>query len=159
MIRNVKKTGLELDNTRWEREKRRARRGRNTRERAKTNLNGKGKCDPLFFLLNSQNKKSRREREKRGTRPNLNVVLLIYTGPFTVFVPVDQAFEILIQRFGGMEKASEEFNKNPDVLNSVSGCCCCCYFFSLLVSSSSFLSKNKSVYRLQESNYQSEKNT
>ncbi|XP_057371625.1 WW domain-binding protein 11-like isoform X1 [Daphnia carinata] len=40
-------------------------------------------------------------------------------GPFTVFVPVDQAFEILIQKFGGMEKASEEFNKNPDVLNSL----------------------------------------
>lgn len=40
-------------------------------------------------------------------------------GPFTVFVPVDQAFEILIQKFGGMEKATEEFNKNPDVLNSL----------------------------------------
>ncbi len=74
--------------------------------------------------------KIRNQGEKRSTRPNLNVVLLIYTGPFTVFVPVDQAFEILIQRFGGMEKASEEFNKNPDVLNSVSGCCC---FFPLLL--------------------------
>ena len=41
-------------------------------------------------------------------------------GPFTVFVPVDQAFEILVKRFGGMEKATEEFNKNPEVLNSVS---------------------------------------
>lgn len=45
----------------------------------------------------------------------------LLSGPFTVFVPVDQAFEILIQKFGGMEKATEEFNKNPDVLNSVSG--------------------------------------
>jgi hypothetical protein len=35
-------------------------------------------------------------------------------------VPVDQAFEILIQKFGGMEKASEEFNKNPELLSSVS---------------------------------------
>jgi len=42
------------------------------------------------------------------------------SGPFTVFVPVDQAFEILIQKFGGMEKASEEFNKNPELLSSVS---------------------------------------
>lgn len=37
-----------------------------------------------------------------------------------MFVPVDQAFEILVKRFGGMEKATEEFNKNPEVLNSVS---------------------------------------
>lgn len=48
------------------------------------------------------------------------VLYLFAIGPFTVFVPVDQAFEILIQKFGGMEKATEEFNKNPDVLESVS---------------------------------------
>lgn len=40
-------------------------------------------------------------------------------GPFTVFVPADQAFEIMIQRLGGMEAATEQFNKNPDQLNSI----------------------------------------
>lgn len=40
-------------------------------------------------------------------------------GPFTVFVPVDQAFEVLIQRFGGMEVAEKQFNENPEVLTSL----------------------------------------
>jgi len=40
-------------------------------------------------------------------------------GPFTLFVPVDEAFEVLIERFGGKEKASEEFEKNPEVLEGL----------------------------------------
>lgn len=35
-------------------------------------------------------------------------------------MPVDEAFEVLIERFGGKEKASEEFEKNPEVLEGVS---------------------------------------
>ena len=37
-----------------------------------------------------------------------------------MFVPLDQAFEVLIQRFGGLEVASEQFAKDPEVLTSVS---------------------------------------
>ena len=41
------------------------------------------------------------------------------TGPFTVFVPVDQAFEILISKLGGMEVATAAFDKDPELLTSV----------------------------------------
>lgn len=60
------------------------------------------------------------KKECNSISPFSFVLYLFAIGPFTVFVPVDQAFEILIQKFGGMEKATEEFNKNPDVLESVS---------------------------------------
>jgi len=40
-------------------------------------------------------------------------------GPFTVFVPVDQAFELLIERFGGKEEASKQFEENPEVLEGL----------------------------------------
>lgn len=36
-----------------------------------------------------------------------------------MFVPLDQAFEVLINRFGGMEAAEKEFNDNPEVLTTV----------------------------------------
>ena len=45
-------------------------------------------------------------------------------GPFTVFVPLDQAFEALIERFGGKNKAADEFEKNPEVLEAVTHISC-----------------------------------
>jgi len=36
-----------------------------------------------------------------------------------VFVPLDQAFEALIERFGGKNKAADEFEKNPEVLEAL----------------------------------------
>ena len=49
-----------------------------------------------------------------------SLLFYLIPGPFTVFVPLDQAFEVLIQRFGGLEVASEQFAKDPEVLTSVS---------------------------------------
>jgi hypothetical protein len=60
-----------------------------------------------------------------------------------VFVPLDQAFEVLIQRFGGLEVASEQFAKDPEVLTSVSYL----IFFLLLQSAIYVLTtENRSLY-------------
>ena len=60
-----------------------------------------------------------------------------------MFVPLDQAFEVLIQRFGGLEVASEQFAKDPEVLTSVSYL----IFFLLLQSAIYVLTtENRSLY-------------
>ena len=54
-------------------------------------------------------------------------------GPFTVFVPVDQAFELLIERFGGKEEASKQFEENPEVLEGVPHSFIHTYFIDIII--------------------------
>lgn len=42
------------------------------------------------------------------------------TGPYTVFIPSDRAFDKLLIHLGGAEKAEQKFKENPRLLSGVS---------------------------------------